>query len=76
MTMYEEIAKEERARHCYLREDSQGELCGKEKEEEEEKVRKERAKRCCLLDESKEKLGDFSSIVRHKESVCESKEKQ
>ena len=26
--------------------------------------------------ESKEKQGDFSLVVRHKESACESKEKQ
>ena len=45
----EKKAREERPKCCHLLENSQGELCGQEKEEEK-KARKERAKYCCLLD--------------------------
>ena len=48
-----EIAKEEKIKCCRLQEDSQGELCEKENEEEkkeEKKAKGERAKCCRPLD--------------------------
>ena len=73
---FKKIAKEERVKGCHLREDNQGGERDQRVATFKKIAKNERAK-CCHLQENSQggKNKVLPLLKRHKDSVCESKEK-